>query len=84
MSILKISELLQNCWHRIIDITSFEQPLESSLDNTTNFCRNLETFRSMNMYQVSSFDFATLFTSLPHDLIKAKALSLDNWFFKGE
>ena len=29
ISILKISKLLQNCWHRVIDITSFEKHLES-------------------------------------------------------
>ena len=40
ISILKISKLLQKCWHRVIDITSFEKHLESSLDHTPNFCRN--------------------------------------------
>ena len=45
-SVLKISKLLQNCWHRVIDITSFEKHLESSLDHTPNFCRKLVTFRS--------------------------------------
>ena len=49
ISILKISKLLQNCWHRVIDITSFEKHLESSLDHTLNFCRNLVIFRSNNM-----------------------------------
>ena len=34
ISILKISKLLQNCWHRVIDVTSFEKHLESSLDHT--------------------------------------------------
>ena len=34
--------------------------------------------------QVSSFDFSTLYTSLPHDLIKAKVLSLINWCFNRE
>ena len=33
ISILKISKLLRNCWHRVIDITSFEKLLESSLDS---------------------------------------------------
>ena len=28
ISILKISKILQNCWHRVIDITSFEKHLE--------------------------------------------------------
>ena len=34
--------------------------------------------------QVSSFDFSTLYTSLPHDLIKAKILSLVKWCFNKE
>ena len=34
--------------------------------------------------QVSSFDYSTLYTSLPHDLIKAKVLSLVNWCFNRE
>ena len=50
ISILKISKLLQNCLHRVIDITSFEKHLESSLDCTPNFCQNLVIFRSKNMY----------------------------------
>ena len=44
-SILKISRLLQNCWHRVLDITNFEKHLESSLDHTLIFCRNLVIFR---------------------------------------
>ena len=39
ISILKISKLLQNCLHRVIDITSFEKHLESSLDRTPNLCQ---------------------------------------------
>ena len=50
ISILKISKLLQNCLHRVIDIISFEKHLESSLDRTPNFCQNLVIFRSKNMY----------------------------------
>ena len=50
ISILKISILLQNCLHRVIDITSFEKHLESSLDRTPNFCQNFVIFRSKNMY----------------------------------
>ena len=50
ISILKISKLLQNCWHRVIDITSFEKHLESSLDHT----RNLVIFRSKNICQKES------------------------------
>ena len=54
ISILKISKLLQNCLHRVIDITSFERNLESSLDHTPNFCRNLVLFRSKNICQKES------------------------------
>ena len=54
ISILKISKLLQNCLHRVIDITSFERHLESSLDHTLNFCRNLVIFRSKNICQKES------------------------------
>ena len=49
ISILKISKLLQNCWHRVKDITSFEKHLGSSFDHTPNFCKNLAIFRSKNM-----------------------------------
>ena len=44
-------QLLQNCWLRVVDITSFEKHLESSLDHTPNFCRNLVIFRSKNMFK---------------------------------
>ena len=37
--------------------------------------------RNFRGSRVSSFDVSTLYTSLPHDLIKAKVLSLVNWFF---
>ena len=52
--ILKISKLLQNSLHRVIDITSFEKHLETSLDYTPNFCRNFVKFRSKNMNQKES------------------------------
>ena len=35
--------------------------------------------RNVRGSQVSSFDFSTLYTSLPYDLIKANVLSLVNW-----
>ena len=40
--------------------------------------------RNFRGSQISSFDFSTLYTSLPHDLIKAKVLSLVNWCFNRE
>ena len=41
-----------------------------------------ETF--IHCFQVSPFDFSTSYTSLPHDLIKAKVLSLVKWCFNRE
>ena len=40
--------------------------------------------RNFQGSQVSSLDFPTLFTSMPHDLIKAKVLSLVNLCFNRE
>ena len=40
--------------------------------------------RNFKGSQVSCFDFSTLYTSLSHDIIKAKVLSLVNWCFNRE
>ena len=40
--------------------------------------------RNFQGSRVSSLDFSTLYTSLPHDLIKAKVLSLVKWCFNRE
>ena len=40
--------------------------------------------RNFQGSQVSSFDISTLYTSLPHDLIRDKVLSLVNWCFNRE
>ena len=46
----------------------------------------IDKIRSRNFQanEVSTFDFSTLYTSLPHDLIKSKCLSLIKWCFKRE
>ena len=51
-----------------------------------NLSEVIEKLRLRNFQgsQVSSFDFSTLYTSLPHGLIKAKVLSLVNWCFNRE
>ena len=64
ISILKISKLLQNCWHRVINSKSFEKHLESSLDHTLNFCRNLVIFRSKNICQKESLTGLLRWSSL--------------------
>ena len=46
-----------------------------SIKNSSEVIEKLR-LRNFQGSQVSSFDFSTLYTSLPHDLIKAKVLSL--------
>ena len=40
--------------------------------------------RNFQGSQISHFVFSTLYTSLPHDLIKEKVLSLFKWCFNRE
>ena len=52
-----------------------------SIKNSSEVIEKLRNFQGS---QVSSFDFSTLYTSLSHDLIKAKVLSLVKWCFNRE
>ena len=54
-----------------------------SIKNSSEVIEKLR-LRNFQGSQVSSFDFSTLYTSLPHDLIKAKVLSLVTWCFNRE
>ena len=54
-----------------------------SIKNSSEVIEKLR-LRNFQGSQVSSFDFSTLYTSLPHDLIKAKVLSLVKWCFNRE
>ena len=54
-----------------------------SIKNSSEVIEKLR-LRNFQGSQVSSFDFSTLYTSLPHDLIKATVLSLVNWCFNTE
>ena len=54
-----------------------------SIKNSSEVIEKLR-LRNFRGSQVSSFDFSTLYTSMPHDLIKAKVLSLVNWCFNRE
>ena len=54
-----------------------------SIKNSSEVIEKLR-LRNFRSSQVSSFDFSTLYTSLPHDLIKTKVLSLVNWCFNRE
>ena len=55
-------------------------------DHAKNSSEVIKKLRLRNFQgsQVSSFDFSTLYTSLPHDLIKEKVLSLVKWCFNRE
>ena len=50
-----------------------------SIKNSSEVIEKLR-LRNFQGSQVSSFDFSTLYTSLPHDLTNAKVLSLVKWF----
>ena len=54
-----------------------------SIKNSLEVIEKLR-LRNFQGFQVSSFVFSTLYTSLPHDLIKAKVLSLVKWCFNRE
>ena len=54
-----------------------------SIKNSSEVIEKLR-LRNFQVSQVSSFDFSTLYTSLPHDLINAKVLSLIKWCFNRE
>ena len=54
-----------------------------SIKNSSEVIERLR-LRNFQGFQVSSFDFSTLYTSLPHYLIKEKVLSLVKWCFNRE
>ena len=54
-----------------------------SIKNSSEVIEKLR-LRNFQGSQVFSFDFFTLYTSLPHDLIEAKVLSLVYWCFNRE
>ena len=54
-----------------------------SIKNSSEVIEKLR-LRNFQGSQVTSIDFSTLYTSLPHDLIKAKVLSLVKWCFDRE
>ena len=61
--------------------TAFSNSNVSYFWSIKNSSEVIEKLRLHNFQgtHVSSFDFSTLYTSLPHDLIKEKVLSLVNW-----
>ena len=66
--------------------TAFSNSNDNYFLSIKNSSEVIEKLRLRNCQgsQVTSFDFSTLYTSLPHDLIKAKVLSLVNWCFNRE
>ena len=66
--------------------TTFSNSNVNYFWSNKNSSEAIEKMRLRNFRgsQVSSLDSSTLYTSLPHDLIKAKVLSLVNWCFNRE
>ena len=66
--------------------TTFSNKKVNNFGPSKNSSEVIEKLRLRNFQgsQVSSFDFSTLYTSLPHDLIKAKVMSLVKWWFNRE
>ena len=54
-----------------------------AIKNSSEIIEKLR-LRNFQGSQVSSFDFSTLYISLPHDLIKEKVLSLVKWCLNRE
>ena len=54
-----------------------------SIKNSSGVIEKLR-LRNFKGSQVSSLNFSTLYTSLPHDLVKTKVLSLVKWCFNRE
>ena len=73
------------CWCRgfVIGLGQISSFLSWSIKNSSEVIEKLR-LRNFQGSQVSSFDFSILYTSLPHDLIKAKVLSHVNWWFNSE
>ena len=45
---------------------------------------HLEDFRGFRATSLSTYDFSTLYTTMPHNLIKEKLINLIEWTFKRE
>ena len=79
ISILKIFKSLQNFWHRVTDITSFEKRLGSSLGHTLNFCPNLVKDRFRIMYHKESLTLSsTVILSTNFEGSKAKRIFISS------
>ena len=68
---ISLNYIFQNCWNRVIDMTSFEKHLESYLDHTPNFCRNLLIFCSKNISK--GFSHPVVYGDLVYKLRRVKA-----------
>ena len=68
----------KNCWNDCMKYNYFW-----SIKNSSEVIKKLR-LRNFQGSKVFCFDFSTLYTSLPHDLIKIKVLSLVNWCFNRE
>ena len=54
-----------------------------SIENSGEVLNKLKS-RGFRATSLSTYDFSTLYTTLPHNLIKEKLINLIEWTFKGE
>ena len=52
------------------------------LKNSTNLLSSLSQLRVHRATSIQKFDFSTLYTSIPHDLLKSRMISIINNAFK--
>ena len=72
ISIIKIFKSLQNYWHRVTDITSFGQHLESSFVHTLNFYPNLVQYRFKNIHVSKGITHSVFYGDLVYKLRRVK------------
>ena len=82
-STTELSKLLTSCLTAVKNhvIRYCEKVYERSSKNSVEVLNKLKSggFRATSL---STFDFSTLYTTLPHNLIKEKLINLIEWTFK--
>ena len=70
--ILKLFTILQNYWHRVSDIISFEKHLESCLGDTQSICPNLVNFCFKNVFRSEGISRQVFYDDLVYTLKRVK------------
>ena len=80
-----LSKLLTSCLTAVKNhvIRYCEKVYERSIKNSDEVLNKLKS-RGFRATSLSTYDFSTLYTILPHNLIKEKLINLIDWTFKRE